>query len=72
MGKSGAHLSIVFSNECWRVKIVWPNGVAHHFGKFDCKLDALKWLVSHRPLVETVVEFPKIRRRRFAELQAGG
>jgi hypothetical protein len=37
----------VREGKIWRVKIVWPNGAAHHFGKFDSKEDADDWIVAH-------------------------
>ena len=35
-----ALLSPVRDGKIWRVKIVWPNGAVHHFGKFPSEKDA--------------------------------
>jgi hypothetical protein len=37
----------VREGEIWRVKIVWPNGAVHHFGKFVSKEDAVDWITAH-------------------------
>jgi hypothetical protein len=40
----------VREGEIWRVKIVWPNGAVHHFGKFVSKEDAVDWITAHSRL----------------------
>jgi len=39
-----ALLSPVRDGKIWRVKIVWPNGAVHHFGKFPSEKDAIAWI----------------------------
>jgi hypothetical protein len=41
----------VREGEIWRVKIVWPNGAVHHFGKFVSKEDADDWITAHSRLM---------------------
>jgi hypothetical protein len=36
-----ALLSPVQEGSIWRVKIGWPNGAVHHFGKFTSEQDAI-------------------------------
>jgi hypothetical protein len=40
----------------WRVKIVWPNGAVHHFGKFTSKEDAVDWIAAHSRLTMSAEE----------------
>jgi hypothetical protein len=40
----------VREGEIWRVKIVWPNGAVHHFGKFISNEDAVDWITAHSRL----------------------
>jgi hypothetical protein len=34
------------------VRIAWPNGAVHHFGKFASEKDAMAWITAHPWLVE--------------------
>jgi hypothetical protein len=45
-------LSAVQKGPIWRVRIAWPNGHIHHFGKFISKKDAIEWISAHPWLVE--------------------
>jgi hypothetical protein len=40
----------VREGDIWRVRIVWPNGAVHHFGKFASKKDAADWIAAHSQL----------------------
>jgi hypothetical protein len=42
-----ALLSPVQEGSIWRVKIVWPNGAVHHFGKFTSEQDDIDWINAH-------------------------
>jgi len=46
----GTVLLPVREGEIWRVQIVWPNGVVHHFGKFASEKDAVDWIAAHSRL----------------------
>jgi hypothetical protein len=47
-----ALLSPVRDGKIWRVKIVWPNGAVHHFGKFPSEKDAIAWIDAHPRLTK--------------------
>ena len=34
------------------MRIAWPNGTAHHFGKFASENDAMGWITAHAWLAE--------------------
>jgi hypothetical protein len=38
---------VVEEGGIWRVKIVWPNGATHYFGKFTSEQDAIDWINAH-------------------------
>lgn len=40
-------LSSVQEGRVWRVRIVWPNGAVHYFGKFTSEQDAIDWINAH-------------------------
>ena len=40
-------LSPAQEDDIWRVKIVWPNGAVHYFGKFTSERDAIDWINAH-------------------------
>ena len=40
----------------WRVRITWPNGSVHHFGKFTSEKEALDWIAAHPLLIEPPIE----------------
>jgi hypothetical protein len=46
----GKHLLPVREGEIWRVRIIWPNGAMHHFGKFAFEKDAVDWIGAHSRL----------------------
>ena len=46
MGVRSTALLPVREGEFWRVRIVWPNGTVHHFGKFPSKKDAVDWIAA--------------------------
>jgi hypothetical protein len=45
-------LSPVKEGRIWRVKIVWPNGAVHYFGKFSFEQDAIDWIDAHPRLTK--------------------
>src|SRR5262249_7418968 len=45
-------LSPVQNGSIWRVRIAWPIGTVHHFGKFTSKKDASDWIAAHAWLME--------------------
>jgi hypothetical protein len=45
-------LLAVLQGGSWRVKIVWPNGAVHHYGKFASKKDADDWIAAHSRLTK--------------------
>ena len=47
-----ALLSPLQDDKIWRVKIVWPNGAVHHFGKFTSERDATDWINAHPNLTK--------------------
>jgi hypothetical protein len=49
-------LSPVQEGGIWRVRIRWPNGTVHHFGKFDSEQEAIKWIDAHPQLTKLVTE----------------
>jgi hypothetical protein len=63
-------LAPVMSNGMWRVKITWPNGTDHYFGKFASKPKAAEWIAQHRWLTEQTSEYVG-RRRPEATRHAG-
>jgi hypothetical protein len=40
--------------DIWRVRIAWPNGAVHYFGKFTSERDAIDWVNAHSNLTEPV------------------
>jgi hypothetical protein len=57
-----ALLSPVQEGKIRRVKIVWPNGAVHHFGKFTSERDAIDWINAHPRLTkpEDTMDAPQI------------
>jgi hypothetical protein len=57
-----ALLSPVQDRKIWRVKIVWPNGAVHYFGKFTSERDATDWINAHPRLTkpEDTIDEPQI------------
>jgi hypothetical protein len=51
----------VREGKIWRVKIVWPSGAVHHFGKFDSKEDADDWIAAHPRLTMPAEENTKTK-----------
>jgi hypothetical protein len=47
-----ALLSPLQDDKIWRVKIVWPNGAVHHFGKFTSERDATDWINAYPNLTK--------------------
>ena len=37
------------------MRIAWPNGTTHHFGKFASEKDAMGWITAHAWLAEAPV-----------------
>jgi hypothetical protein len=56
MGTDRTVLLPVREGKIWRVRIVWPNGAVHHFGKFASKEDAVDWISAHSGLTTPVIE----------------
>jgi hypothetical protein len=52
MGDGLTVLSPVQKGPIWRVRITWPNGHIHHFGKFTSDEDAKTWITAHPWLVK--------------------
>ena len=50
MGTRCTVLLPVREGKIWRVRIVWPNGAVHHFGKFASEKDAVDWIAAHSRL----------------------
>jgi hypothetical protein len=44
MGDGLTVLSPVQKGPIWRVRIAWPTGTVHHFGKFVSEKDASDWI----------------------------
>jgi hypothetical protein len=40
-------LSSFQENGVWRVRIEWPNGAVHYFGRFTSEKEALQWIDDH-------------------------
>jgi hypothetical protein len=54
MGDGGAQLSSVQQADIWRVRMAWPNGAVHFFGKFTSEKDAIAWIEAHPNLTKPV------------------
>jgi hypothetical protein len=54
MGDGRTVLSPVQEGEFWRVRIVSPNGAAHHFGKFTSEEEAIRWIAAHSNLTAPI------------------
>ena len=52
LASMSALLSPLQDGKIWRVKIVWPNGAVHHFGKFPSEKDAIAWIDAHPRLTK--------------------
>jgi len=52
MGDGLTVLSPVRIGPIWRVRIAWPTGTVHHFGKFTSEEDASKWIAARPWLIE--------------------
>ena len=52
LASMSALLSPVRDRKIWRVKIVWPNGAVHYFGKFTSERDAIAWINAHPQLTK--------------------
>ena len=48
----------------WAVKIAWPNGTSHHFGKFRSEAEATFWIAQHRWMTTTTIKDRALLRRR--------
>jgi hypothetical protein len=65
-------LSSVQEGPIWRVRIAWPNGIVHYFGKFTSEKDACDWISARPWLAERQAEprpadfpaTPRVRRGR--------
>ena len=42
--------------EIWRVRIAWPNGAVHIFGKFTSEQEATAWITAHSWLTMSELE----------------
>lgn len=42
-----AILSSVKQGSVWHVRLAWPNGAVHYFGKFTSEQDAIDWIHAH-------------------------
>ncbi len=47
MGDVRPLLSPVQEDDIWRVRIAWPNGGVHYFGRFTSEQDAIDWIDAH-------------------------
>jgi hypothetical protein len=74
MGDHLTLLSPVQKGPIWRVRITWPTGTIHHFGKFASEKDARNWITA-RPWLTERPTFPShvpIRRRQHSSRSIGG
>jgi hypothetical protein len=60
MGDGLTVLAPVQKGTIWRVRIAWPNGLVHHFGKFTSEKDAGDWITARPWLLERPT-FPESR-----------
>jgi hypothetical protein len=60
MGDGLTVLSSVRKGSIWRVRIAWPSGTVHHFGKFTSEKDASDWIAARPWLTDrpTIPERP--------------
>lgn len=48
----------------WTVRIAWPNGFNHHYGKFASEREAGEWIEAHRWMTtREIVEADIVRPR---------
>ena len=52
MGDVRTLLLPVQEGDIWRVRIAWPNGAVHYFGKFTSERDAVEWINAHPNLTK--------------------
>src|ERR1700691_3152276 len=59
-------LQAVWSTDCWRVQIRWPNGAVHHACRFQTEHEAVSWIERHRWLEtpSSPPPFDQVGRRR--------
>jgi len=48
----------------WTVRIAWPSGFNHHYGKFVSEREAGEWIEAHRWMTGSRIEEHEILRRR--------
>jgi hypothetical protein len=58
---SGTFVSAVLSRVkdargIWRVRIAWPNGRVHYFGKFLTEKEAVEWIADHESLTKPIAK----------------
>jgi hypothetical protein len=47
LASMAAILSSAKVGSIWQVRIAWPNGAVHYFGKFTAEQDAIDWINAH-------------------------
>jgi hypothetical protein len=64
LGDTGrTKLTAVQRDGGWTVRIVWPNGTNHHFGKFCSEIEAATWITDHLWMTATVITDRDLLRR---------
>jgi O-methyltransferase involved in polyketide biosynthesis len=56
-------LTAVLKDGQWTVRIVWPNGTNHYFGKFRTEIEAATWVTDHRWMTAQVIKDRDLLRR---------
>ena len=56
-------LTAVQKDGRWAVRIAWPNGTNHHFGKFCSEIEAATWITDHLWMTVTVITDRDLLRR---------
>ena len=49
-------LTSIERNGHWTVRIAWPNGATHYFGRYVERREADKWIAEHRWMTAKRVE----------------
>jgi len=64
IGEAGrTKLTAVQKEGRWTVRIAWPNGTNHHFGKFCSEIEAATWITNHLWMTATVITDRGLLRR---------
>ena len=64
MGGDGrTKLTSVQKDGQWTVRIAWPNGGNHYFGRFHSEIEAVSWITDHHWMTAKVIEDRDLLRR---------